>query len=213
MLYGMLRIRFFIISDPVDHKQMYYFNSSHMYPILIVVDAVTLRKSAAWNRNEEELVMRAIDMSPPMLATIDEFASLIDAAKMMRAKGVGDIIVTRISGGAALPVGVVTDRDIVVHAVACDLNPEKITVADLCTREPATVDADADLTEIAAAMNKHGVRRLLVTRDSEIAGVISLDNVIDAMAEIMTNLGETLAHQIDYEQEHFVPAKSQENAA
>ena len=157
--------------------------------------------------------MRAIDMSPPMLATISESASLIDAAKMMREKGVGDIIVTRISGGKALPVGVVTDRDIVVHAVACELNPEKISVADLCTRKPATVDADADLTEIAAAMNKHGVRRLLVTRESEIAGVISLDNVVDAMAEIMTNLGETPAHQIDYEQEHFVPAKSQENAA
>lgn len=200
MLYGMLRIRFVVISDSVDHKHMYYFTSCHTRRIVMMV-------------NEEESVMRAIDMSPPMLATISESASLIDAAKMMREKGVGDIIVTRISGGKALPVGVVTDRDIVVHAVACELNPEKISVADLCTRKPATVDADADLTEIAAAMNKHGVRRLLVTRESEIAGVISLDNVIDAMAEIMTNLGETLAHQIDYEQEHFVPAKSQENAA
>jgi len=199
-MYGMLRIRFAVISDSFDYKHLYYFNSCYTRRIVIMV-------------NEEEFVMRAIDMSPPMLATISESASLIDAAKMMRAKGVGDIIVTRSSGGQVLPVGVVTDRDIVVHAVACELNPEKISVADLCTREPATVDADADLTEIAAAMNQHGVRRLLVTRDSEIAGVISLDNVIDAMAEILTNLGETLAHQIDYEQEHFVLTKSQSSAA
>ena len=157
--------------------------------------------------------MRAIDMSPPMIATIDEFASLIDAAKMMREKGVGDIVITRLSGSEARPVGVITDRDIVVHAIACDLNPEEISVADLCTREPASVDADADLAEIAAAMNRHDVRRILVTRGSEIAGVISLDNVIDAVAEIMNNLGEALADQIDYEQEHFVPTKSQESAA
>ena len=67
------------------------------------------------------------------------------------------------------------------------------------------VDADADLAEITAAMNIHGVRRVLVTRDSEIAGVVTLDNVIDAMAQIMTNnLSEMLTRQLDYELEHMV---------
>ena len=52
--------------------------------------------------------MRAIDMSPPMLATIDESAPLIDAARMMRGKGVGDILIVRMSDRGARPVGVVT---------------------------------------------------------------------------------------------------------
>ncbi len=157
--------------------------------------------------------MRAIDMSPPMLATIDESAPLIDAARMMREKGVGDILIVRMSDRGAQPVGVVTDRDIVVHAIACDLKPDDLTVADLCTREPVTVDADADLAEITAAMNKHGVRRVLVTRDSKIAGVVTLDNVIDRMAEMLNDLSEMLTRQLDYELAHMVQEKSRDNAA
>ena len=154
--------------------------------------------------------MRAIDMSPPILATIDESTSLIEAAKMMREKGVGDLLIARMSDRAARPVGLITDRDIVVHAIACDLKPDELTVGDLCTRDPVTVDADADLAQITAAMSKHGVRRVLVTRDSEIAGIVTLDDVIDAMAQIMNNLSDMLTRQLDYETAHMV---SQDNAA
>jgi len=149
-------------------------------------------------------------MSPPILATIDESTPLIEAAKMMREKGVGDLLIARMSDRAARPVGLITDRDIVVHAIACDLQPDQLTVGDLCTRDPVTVDADADLAQITAAMSKHGVRRVLVTRDSEIAGIVTLDDVIDAMAQIMNNLSDMLTRQLDYETAHMV---SQDNAA
>ncbi len=149
-------------------------------------------------------------MSPPILATIDESTPLIEAAKMMREKGVGDLLIARMSDRAARPVGLITDRDIVVHAIACDLKPDELTVGDLCTRDPVTVDADADLAQITAAMSKHGVRRVLVTRDSEIAGIVTLDDVIDAMAQIMNNLSDMLTRQLDYETAHMV---TQDNAA
>ena len=74
--------------------------------------------------------MRAIEMSPQILATIDESAPLIDAARMMREKGVGDILIVRMSDNETRPIGLITDRDIVVHAIACDLKPDELTVAD-----------------------------------------------------------------------------------
>jgi CBS domain-containing protein len=157
--------------------------------------------------------MRAIDMSPPILATIDESAPLIDAARMMREKGVGDVLIVRVSDDGTRPVGVITDRDIVVHALACDLSPDELTVADLCTREPVMVDADADLGEITEAMNMYGVRRVLVTRNSEIAGVVTLDDVIDAMSQIMSNLSGMLTRQLDNEIAHMVSEKPQDSAA
>jgi len=157
--------------------------------------------------------MRAIDVSPPMLATVDEYAPLTEAARIMRDKGVGDVLITRVRGGKVRPVGIITDRDIVVHAIACDLDPAELTVADLCTREPVMVDIDADLTEITEVMRKHGVRRVLVTRDFEIAGVISLDDVIDALAGMTSNLSEMLTRQVDFEQKHLVAVKPQESAA
>jgi CBS domain-containing protein len=152
-------------------------------------------------------------MSPPILATIDESAPLIDAARMMREKGVGDVLIVRVSDDGTRPVGVITDRDIVVHALACDLNPEELTVADLCTREPVMVDADADLSEITEAMNMHGVRRVLVTRDSEIAGVVTLDDVIDTMSQIMSNLSNMLTRQLNNETAHMISEKPQDSAA
>ena len=157
--------------------------------------------------------MRAIDFSPAILATIDESAPLIDAAKMMREKGVGDILIVRMSGREARPVGLITDRDIVVHAIACDMNLDDLVVGDLCTRRPVMVDADADLIEITATMKKHGVRRVLVTRDCEIAGVVTLDNVIDAMALMVNNLSDMLTRQLDYELEHMVVPRAHDNAA
>lgn len=157
--------------------------------------------------------MRAIDLAPPMVVTAEESTNLTEAASLMRQHGVGDLVITRLDGGGTQPIGIVTDRDIVVHAIACRLDPETISVADLCTREPATVNADADLFEITAAMNEHGVRRVVVTRDSELAGIISMDNVIEAMAEQLNNLSGMLARQIEYEQEHLVAVKLQGNAA
>jgi predicted transcriptional regulator len=62
-------------------------------------------------------------------------------------------------------------------------------------------------------MNEYGVRRVLITRGAELVGVISLDNVIEAMAEIMNNLNSLLVRQIENEQQHLVSGNSRESAA
>ncbi len=157
--------------------------------------------------------MRAIDLTPPKVVKTDEYTSLIEAAKLMRKHGVGDIVITRGSGRAMRPIGVITDRDIVVHAIACDLDLETITAGDLRVRGLITVKPDADLTEITAAMNEHGVRRLLVATDSELLGLVSMDAVIEAMAELSNNLAAMVAGQIQYEQEHILRTESHESAA
>jgi CBS domain-containing protein len=147
--------------------------------------------------------MRAIDLSPPTVFSADESTSLADAAKLMREKGVGDLVVTRRDKGVDQPIGIVTDRDIVVRALACDLEPQSITVADLCTRKPVTVSTDADLMEITSVMNECGVRRVLVTRDLALVGIVTMDKVIQATAELLNNLSEMLGRQFEYEQSHI----------
>ena len=157
--------------------------------------------------------MRAIDLTPPEVVTTDESTSLMETAKLMREHGVGDIVITRGSGRAMRPIGVITDRDIVVHALACDLDLETISAGDLRVRDLITVKPDADLTEITAAMNEHGVRRLLIAQDSELLGLVSVDDVIVAMAELSNNLTGMVARQIEYEQEHILHTISHKSAA
>lgn len=152
--------------------------------------------------------MRAIDLTPPAVVSVDESTTLTEAARLMREEGVGDLVITRGDGNVNEPVGIVTDRDIVVHALACGLDASTITVADLSTREPVTVPPDADLVEITAAMCNHGVRRVLVTNGTELAGIVSMDTVITATAELLNNLSETLNRQYEYEQTHLETASA-----
>jgi CBS domain-containing protein len=157
--------------------------------------------------------MRAIDLNPSDVVTTDESTSIMDAARLMRYKGIGDIVVTRGSGSETQPIGLITDRDIVVHAIACDLDLDTITAGDLQGRELATVGPEADLTEITAAMKQYGVRRVLIATDSELLGLISMDDVIEAMTVLLNNLSAMLLGQIQYEKEHILPAEAQDTAA
>ena len=60
--------------------------------------------------------MRAIDLTLREIVTTDDFTSVMEAAKLMRQHGAGDIVITRGAGRAMQPIGVITDRDITVHA-------------------------------------------------------------------------------------------------
>lgn len=157
--------------------------------------------------------MRAIDLTPPAVVSVDESTSIAEAARLMREEGVGDLVITRGTGCAPDPVGIITDRDIVVHALACGLDLDTITVADLATRRPVCVSVDADLSEISATMCEHGVRRVLVTRNTALAGIVSMDKVIMAAAELLNNLSRMLGQQYEYEQAHIEAAATGSRAS
>ncbi len=86
-------------------------------------------------------------------------------------------------------------------------------MGDLRVRELATIGPEADLTEITAAMNQYGVRRVLIATYSELLGLISMDDVLEALAELLNNLAGMLARQFQYEKEHTLPAEAQDSAA
>lgn len=69
--------------------------------------------------------------------------------------------------------GIITDRDIVVRAVANGLDPQKTTVDMLSQRAPIWVDASADIGDILQTMEQHKVRRLPVIENQRVVGVIS----------------------------------------
>lgn len=145
--------------------------------------------------------MRAKDICRRDMIKSDEHASIVDVAKLMREHGIGDVVVTQSQGNKTVPIGVVTDRDIVVHAIACDIALADVAAGDLSKRTLVTVDGDCDVLDITSAMNQHGVRRLLITEGSEIIGIVTLDDVLLAVREIVSNLSASLGRQIRCEQE------------
>ncbi|HYZ78231.1 MAG TPA: CBS domain-containing protein [Gaiellaceae bacterium] len=106
--------------------------------------------------------------------SIDAGKSVAYAAKMMRDEDVG---IAPIVEGDRL-VGVLTDRDIAVRVVAEGLDPERVKVFEVASRDVVTLDLDQDLDEALRLMARHQVRRLpVVEEDGRLVGVLAQADV------------------------------------
>ena len=88
--------------------------------------------------------------------------TVADAAKLMREHHVGDVVVVDEREGRRFPVGIVTDRDLVVEIMATDLDQKVITVGDIMLEELVTVKESVGLFEAVQYMRNKAVRRLPV---------------------------------------------------
>jgi CBS domain-containing protein len=99
--------------------------------------------------------------------------SLADAAQIMQSEDVGSVPV--VEDGRL--VGVLTDRDIVIRAVADGVDVQTLNVGDVASREPVTVEPGQDLDEALALMARHQVRRLPVVDDGQLVGILAQADV------------------------------------
>lgn len=100
-------------------------------------------------------------------------ASLVDAARIMRDEDIGPVIV--VENDQVL--GIVTDRDIVVRAVAEDRSPSATTVGDVASRDLTTVSPDDPVEEAVRLMREGAVRRLPVVEGGKPVGIVALGDL------------------------------------
>ena len=103
---------------------------------------------------------------------VDYHQSVGEAARIMRDWGVGAVLVIRDD----LLYGLVTDRDLVVRAVA-EAREADEPVGPLSSANLIGVDADADVREAMRLMRQHAVRRLPVLEDGQVTGIVSLGDL------------------------------------
>jgi CBS domain-containing protein len=129
--------------------------------------------------------MDIIELCQYDVATIRPFDELTKAAKLMRERHVGYLVVIEpeFTDGSNRPVGVLTDRDIVVRVLARGADPRTLRVSDVMTRDPVVVSATDSLGKALHSMRRIGVRRVpVVGYQEQLVGVLSLDEVIDALS-------------------------------
>ena len=101
--------------------------------------------------------------------------TLDEAAQVMRDRSIGDVVVTH---GPTM-AGMVTDRDIVVRAIAENLPPKSTTLESIASREMLMVEQAATVEEAVQAMRERGVRRLLVCdADRKLVGILSMSDLV-----------------------------------
>lgn len=105
--------------------------------------------------------------------TLSSDSTLSDAAREMREADIGSVIV--LEDGSIC--GIVTDRDIVVRAIAQGLDPEGTTLSEVCTREPVTLSPEQEVDEAVSLMRERGIRRLPVEEAGRPVGMVSLGDL------------------------------------
>jgi CBS domain-containing protein len=130
-----------------------------------------------------------------LVITVGEDEDISAAARLMREKRVGYLVVTDQAPETAMRkvVGVLTDRDIVVAVVACETEPRSLRVGDIMTRTPLLVGEDYLIDAVLRFMRDAGVWRVpVVGKQGELVGVLSLDDVLRSIAEQLTSIAGSI---------------------
>jgi CBS domain-containing protein len=129
----------------------------------------------------------------------DRHESVQGAALLMRKHHVGDIVVVDEPDGERTPVGILTDRDIVVSVIALGLDPVSLEVGDIMSDDLLVAGEHDDPYTTIEHMRLRGIRRVPVVTDTgSLAGIVSADDLLVFLAEEM----EELSRISPYQQQH-----------
>ncbi len=122
--------------------------------------------------------------------------SVIDAAKLMRERNVGTVVVVEGDEGGRVPIGIVTDRDLVVEIIATQVDPAMVRIGDIVMPELVTVQGDCGVYEAIRYMRSKGVRRLpVVDGNGTLLGIVTLDDLLGLLAEELGALAKLVEHE------------------
>ena len=128
-------------------------------------------------------------MTPLPLDTASASDSALDLAKKMKEKGRGSVVVTEYSTATSgskasnVPVGIITERDIVRRVVAESKDPKTTAAYDIMSKPLITVGPEATIYDTALIMTKYSIRRLPIVRDNTLLGIITSSDLARRMYE------------------------------
>jgi len=125
-------------------------------------------------------------MSSPVV-TLNEDAASNKAANLMDDNQLGCVIVTNKAGK---PVGIMTERDLVIRILAKNLVPDAVKVKEIMTSPLVTIDPEATISEAARRMSRLNIRRLGVVYKGNLVGLVSSKDILGVMPELIEIIQE-----------------------
>ena len=130
--------------------------------------------------------------------------SIVDAAKRMRSSHVGDLVIVENRNGQLVPIGILTDRDIVIGVVAGDpVHINYLLVGDAMSSDLVTARDQDTIESALEKMREHGVRRLpIVDETGALVGILTIDDMLQHLAaqqrELVALVGREQLHERQY---------------
>ncbi len=130
-----------------------------------------------------------------IVVVTDRNSSVLEAAKLMRLHHVGSIVVTDIVEGVRKPVGIITDRDIVIEVVCAGLEAGTLRTGEIMSGSLAAVREQEGVFETLQLMRRRGIRRApVIGEDGALIGIVAADDLIQLLAEEMNELAKLIEH-------------------
>jgi CBS domain-containing protein len=129
--------------------------------------------------------------------TVGAEASVAEAAALMRQHHIGALVIV---GAGGKPVGMLTDRDIVIEVVAAGLAPQAVKVTEIVQRPLVPIADSASLAEAVRLMSVNGVRRMpVVDANGGLVGIIALDDILRQLVGPLVALADLTVRERRYE--------------
>lgn len=137
--------------------------------------------------------MRVGECSTSKVVVARRRTSIAEAARLMRQYHIGALVVTGDDQQDVVPVGIVTDRDLVVEILAKEIDPSEVTVGDVMSPDLTVAQEKDDLFRTLDLMRERGVRRVPVIDDrGQLAGILSVDDVLALLASAFSRLPQLM---------------------
>jgi len=136
------------------------------------------------------MVLVAKDIVEKDFLSLSRETNALEAAREMRQKSHGYAIIASTGGD---PEGIVTEWDFLAKIVAERRDPEKVVLGEIMSRDLVAVDANDGLDQVAQVMAQKGIRRVLVTRDHRVLGVITAKTMLSRLKEYVDKISSQIA--------------------
>ena len=115
---------------------------------------------------------------------VERGTGIVELAQLMRKHHVGDVIVVDIQDDLVVPVGIVTDRDIVVELIAGKVDLDSVTTGDVMSPELITAKEKEGIWDTLQRMRSRGIRRMpVINEDGGLEGILTVDDLIELLAD------------------------------
>lgn len=126
--------------------------------------------------------------------------SILEAAKLMREHHVGSVVVVESGVSGVRPIGIVTDRDLVVEILAAELDPATVSIGDIMSFDLVTGRENEMLWDALQRMRVRGVRRMpVVDQDGTLLGIITSDDLLEALTAELSQLVKLVGRERERE--------------
>lgn len=148
----------------------------------------------------EVITMKAGELCNRDVVTAARDLSILEASRLMREHHVGCLVIIEEISGHARPVGILTDRDIVIEVIARDVAVTGVTAGDVMTFTLLKVTEDENIFDVARRMRSRGVRRVpVISNSGDLAGIIALDDLLGLLSQELSLLATITTREAEQE--------------